>query len=101
MNPATQTMVRADSSETEARLTVRTRRFLLATNALGCESDLARSRLLGIDPKTISLACRGATVGGTFVAKTITTMRKHRAELAEVGIDATIDSFFEVTEDAS
>lgn len=96
MHQALRTRERAETSDVGARLTLRTRKFMLATNALGCESDLARSRLLDIDPKTIGEARRGATVGGVFVAKTMLVMREHAAALAEVGIEPTIDAFFEV-----
>lgn len=88
-----------ESSDVSVRLTLKTRRFLLATMALGCDSDLARSKLLHIGPKKIAEARKGATVGGIFVAKTVDAMRKHADALAEVGIEPTIDAFFEVVSD--
>lgn len=96
MHQALQTREDEASSDVGARLILRTRWFVLATNALGCESDLARSRLLGIDPKTIGEARRGSTIGGIFVAKTISVMREHVDQLADIGIEPTIDAFFEV-----
>jgi hypothetical protein len=96
MHQALQARESDETSDVGARLVLRTRKFLLATNALGCESDLARSRLLGIDPKTIGDARRGGTIGGIFVAKTVKVMREHPEVLAEVGIEPTIDAFFDV-----
>lgn len=89
-----------ETSDVSVRLRLKTRRFLLATMALGCESDLARSRLLGIGPKKIAEARKGATVGGVFVAKTVQVMRENAEALAEVGIEPTIDAFFEVVGNA-
>lgn len=62
---------------------------------LGCESEAARARLLGVDRKTIQRA-RAGQVGERFVAQTISALRRYEAELAEYGMRASFDELFEV-----
>lgn len=82
-----------------AKVRVRRSRYLAAFAAIGCNSDLARSRETGLDPKSIYSALKGEQVGGRFIARTITALRKDEYQplLAEVGIDPTLDSLFEVS----
>lgn len=98
MHQGSQTRESEPDSASEPRLLLRERRFVLATNAVGCESDLARARLLKINAKTIREARQGHIVGGQFAAKTIARLRhpKYAEQLAEVGIAPTLDSLFEV-----
>ena len=98
MHQALETRLLAEDSAVEARLQLRVRRFILATNALGCESDLARAKLLKLDPKTIGEARRGGVVGERFISNTVVIMRRNADALAEIGMQPTIDEFFEVVE---
>src|SRR5689334_11018570 len=98
MHQGSQTRVAEPDPASEPRLLLRERRFVLATNAVGCESDLARARFLDINSKTIRNARKGHTVGGDFAARTIAKLRQpeYADQLAEVGITPTLDSLFEV-----
>lgn len=77
---------------------VRRTRYLAAFAAIGCTSKEACARESELDTKSISRALSGATVGDLFMAQTIATLRKeeHRERLAEVEIEPTLDSLFEV-----
>lgn len=70
-------------------------RFDLITKALGCESDMARARLLDVDPKTIYRARRGQ-VGEDFIARAIAIMRNHATELEAIGVRPAFEAMFEV-----
>lgn len=84
---------------TNARVQVRVERYLAAFAAIGCHSDLARSRESGLDPKSIYRALRGEQVGEHFMARTVATLQKdeHRYRLEKIGIEPTLDSLFEVS----
>jgi hypothetical protein len=73
-------------------------RYRAAFAAIGCGSNMARSRETGLDPKSIYLALKGEQVGEHFMARTISALQKpqHARALAQVGIAATLDSLFEV-----
>lgn len=87
---------------TNPRLRVRKARYLAAFAAIGCDSNMARARESGLDPKSIYSALKGEQIGEQFVAKTIATLQQeqHRAKLTEIGITPTLDSLFEVTTEA-
>lgn len=87
-----------EQSGTNVGVRLRSDRFDLITRVLGCGSDTARARLLGLDPKTIWSARRGQ-IGAAFIAKTLYTLDSHRAQLAEVSITPTFEELFEVTTD--
>jgi len=83
-----------------AKVRVRRSRYLAAFAAIGCSSNLARSRESGLDPKSIYSALKGEPVSEKFMAHTIAALRKdekYSALLAEIGIDPTLDSLFEVS----
>jgi hypothetical protein len=85
---------------TDAEIRLRVDRFELMTRVLGCESDLARAYLIGVDPRTISRARQGV-IGEVFMAKLVTALRRNRPRLAELGLEPTLDDLFEVVELAS
>jgi hypothetical protein len=101
--PGTQSRVRNANPGTHAKVRVRRSRYLAAFAAIGCTSNLARSRASGLDPKSIYSALKGEQVGEQFMARTIAALQReeHRAHLAEVGIEPTLDSLFEVVEAAA
>lgn len=81
-----------------ARVLVRRSRYLAAFAAIGCTSKEACARESGLDPKSIYNALKGDVVGNRFMAQTIAALQKdeHRTLLAEIGIEPTLDSLFEV-----
>lgn len=102
--PGTQSRVGTANPGTQAKVRVRKSRYLAAFAAIGCSSNLARARETGLDPKSIYSALKGEQVGEQFMARTIAALKqpKYRVLLAEVGIDPTLDSLFEVRiEDAA
>lgn len=82
---------------------VRRSRYLAAFAAIGCRSNAARARESGLDPKSIHSVLNGGQVGEKFMAHTIAVLKKeeYRALLAEVGIEPTLDSLFEVSAEAA
>jgi hypothetical protein len=78
---------------------LRDNRFNLITRVLGCGSDVARSRLLDMDPKTIYRARRGV-IGEEFIARMLDVMRQNAEELEEAGIGTSFEDVFEVRADA-
>ncbi|MFI6759400.1 hypothetical protein ACIBF5_09690 [Micromonospora sp. NPDC050417] len=90
---------RSANPGTHAKVRVRRSRYLAAFAAIGCSSNLARSRETGLDPKSIYSALKGGGVGEQFMACTIAALRKeeYRSLLSEIGIEASLDSLFEVS----
>lgn len=82
-------------SGTDAGVFLVPERFDQITKALGCDSDMARSRLLDVDPKTIYRARRGV-VGEDFIARSIAIMSQHASELEAIGIRPSFEAMFEV-----
>lgn len=85
----------ATQSGTQAVIRARMDRFDLMTRVLGCESDLAREKLTGLDDRTIRRA-RTGYVSGVFVAKALTSLRAYERELAARNLRPTFDELFEV-----
>lgn len=75
---------------------MRVTHFLRCMRALKCDSDVARSRLLDVDPKTVYNARQGKAISGDFVAKTLAVFRSRAAELG--GLSVEFDDLFEVVE---
>jgi hypothetical protein len=84
-----------EMSGTDAGVFLNSERFDLITKALGCDSELARARLLDVDPKTIYRARRGQ-VGEDFIARAIAAMRQRADELEAIGIRPAFEAMFEV-----
>ncbi|MGI5178642.1 hypothetical protein ACQEVZ_20130 [Dactylosporangium sp. CA-152071] len=80
---------------TRAGVFLRLDRFDLITRVLNCGSDVARSRLLDMDPKTIYRARRGV-IGEEFIARLLDVMRQNEAALAAVDIGTSFEDVFEV-----
>lgn len=83
-------------SGTDAGVFLVGERFDLITKALGCDSDMARARLLDVDPKTIYRVRRGQVVGEDFIARAIAVMRQRAAELEAIGVRPAFEAMFEV-----
>lgn len=98
MNPGIHSLVSSDESGTDAHLLVRTARYLAAFAAIGANSRQAIARETGLDPKSVWTGLSGGKVGEQFIAKSIAALRRneHRERLAQTGIDASLDSLFEV-----
>lgn len=79
----------------QAVLRLRVDRFDLMTRILGCETELARAELIGMDYRSIWRARNGA-VGTTFAANTVAALREHSAELAKYNLSVGLDELFEV-----
>jgi len=82
---------------TRAAILLREEQFALVTRLLGCQSDAARARLLGCDPKTIRRVREGV-IGEEFIAKTVALLQRHADELARYGIEARFETVFHVGE---
>jgi hypothetical protein len=87
-----------EKSGTDAGVFLNEANFNLVTKALGANSEVARSQLLTVDPKTIYLARRGGVVGEKFIANVLLVMRNRAAELTAVGITPGFDAVFEARE---
>lgn len=81
---------------TRAGVLLKEDRFDLITRILGCESDLARSRLLEMDPKTIYRARKGGVVGEEFIARVLHAMQRNSEQLGELGISPTFEEVFKI-----
>lgn len=62
---------------------------------LGAKSDLGRSRLLDVDPRTISRAREGI-IGEQLIAKVIALMERHAEQLAAADEATTFEDIFEI-----
>lgn len=80
-----------------AGIRLKSDRFDLMTRIVGCESDEARARLLGVSVKTIWRARRG-TLGVDFIAQTLFALGCHYGELAARNLLPCFDELFEVVE---
>lgn len=87
-------------SGTRAGVLLRSDRFDLMTRVLGCESDLARSRFLHLDPKTLWSARQGR-VGEKFIAQVLAVLARHEEQLGQLGLKPTFEELFEVREKAA
>jgi hypothetical protein len=74
---------------------LREHRFNLITRVLGAGSDVARARLLDMDPKTIYRARRGV-IGEEFIARLLNVMRQHADELAKANLGTSFEDVFEL-----
>lgn len=83
---------------THSRIRVRVSHFLDCMKALGCDSDVARSRLLDVDPKTLYNARQGKPISGDFVAKTLAAFAEHETKLTEARLGTRFEDLFEVSE---
>lgn len=95
MSPEIQAEPRHARRDTDVRVRLRERRFNAATAAIGCASEIARSKLIGVDERTIRRA-RGGVIGEVFIARTIAALQRHASELAEIGMRPIFDEVFEV-----
>lgn len=84
-----------EKSGTRAGVFLNEGRFEQITKALGSDSDLARARLLAVDPKTIYRARRGV-IGEEFIARAIAVLHEHEAELKAIGVEPSFETLFEV-----
>lgn len=98
MNPGIDSLVSGVDSGTDPYLSVRTARYLAAFAAIGANSRQAIARETGLDPKSVWTGLSGGKVGEQFIAKSIAALRRkeHQETLGETGIDASLDSLFEV-----
>lgn len=83
---------------THARIRVRVGHFLACMQALGYDTDVARSRLLDVDPRTLYNARQGKPIRDAFVAKTLAALAEHEARLGELGLGVRFEDLFEVVE---
>jgi hypothetical protein len=67
------------------------------TRVLGCDSDEARARLIGVNAKTIYRARRGI-LGQDLIAQTLISLGDRRDELTAYNLSPTFDELFEVVE---
>ncbi|MFI2663684.1 hypothetical protein [Micromonospora carbonacea] len=89
--------IQARESGMRAGVVLRPERFDEVTRIMGCTSEAARARLLGVDPKTIYRARHGI-LGEEFIAKVIDAMRANEPVLNAAGIDVDFEEVFEVGE---
>lgn len=90
-----------EKSGTGARVYLNQERFDRVTCALGATSDLARARLLNVDPKTIYLARRGAVVGEKFIASAVHVLRERASDLAAIGVTPAFEAMFDIRQKAA
>lgn len=83
---------------THARIRARLGRYRAAFAAIGCTSTLAIARECHVDPKSVWRLLEGEQVGERVMAQTVAALRKpeYRPLLAEIQIEPTLDSLFEV-----
>ena len=81
---------------TRAKIRLKNPAFDLIMVALGCESEISKARLLGVDPKTIYRVRRGSPVGDEFIAQLLSVMRERRSYIEPLGIPATFEGVFEI-----
>lgn len=84
-----------EESGTRAGVFLNAEAFDQMTKTLGSDSDLARARLLSVDPKTIYRARRGV-IGEEFIARVLGLMQLHRDTLAAAGIEPAFESVFKL-----
>jgi hypothetical protein len=73
--------------------------FDLMTGVLGCWTDDARARLIGVSAKSIDRARRGSCMlGHDFIAQTMLGLGARRDELATRNLVPCFDELFEVVE---
>lgn len=82
-------------STSQATIRLRDEQFIAMTRLLGCESDSARARLIGVTYRTIYRARRGV-VGEVFIAQAIHGLRLHATTLLRYGLTVSFDNLFEV-----
>jgi len=81
---------------TRAKIRLKNPVFDLIMVALGCESEISKARLLGVDPKTIYRVRRGSPVGDEFIAQLLSVVRERRSHIEALGIPATFEGLFEI-----
>lgn len=69
--------------------------FDLMTRILGCESDPARGDLIHMDRKSVQRARQGV-IGKEYIANTLFWLGRKRDILAELNLDPTFESLFEI-----
>jgi|SRR6185369_4410079 len=80
-----------------AAIRLREDRFDVMTRVLGCVTYEACAELLGVDPKTVTRARRGA-FGVAFIARTLAALAGRREELAAYNLTPSFEELFEVVE---
>lgn len=75
-------------------------RFALVARLLGCTSDAALGRVIGMTEKTISRA-RGGMIGEQFVAAVLKAFGEHEQQLAQFGVGVKFEDLFEVGDKAA
>lgn len=78
-------------------IVLRADRFDQMTAALGYTSDIARSRELDVNPKTIYLARHGV-IGERFITAVLTFLARHADKLAALNFTTSFEEVFEVGE---
>lgn len=84
------------SPATRPRVYARTGKLELVASILGANTNDARARLFGVTARTIYSVLKGRPVSDEMIAKTLSVMETHAAQLAEAGIDPAFDGVFEV-----
>jgi hypothetical protein len=85
-----------EQSGIDAGVYLNEERFDLITRALGATSDVARARLLNVDPKTIYLARRGGVVGEKFIASAVHVLQQHASTLEAIGFKPAFEAMFDI-----
>jgi hypothetical protein len=81
--------------EVEPTVRLRHERFDLMLKVLGAEKPGQIAQILGVDRRTVTRAQNGQ-IGETFIAQTISSLKRHEATLARYGLHPTLDELFEV-----
>lgn len=74
--------------------------FCLAMYAIGRETNPQRGRLLRMSARAVSTALAGGPVGGDFIGNTMTAFSRHSDELKRVGLEVSMDAFFEARDES-
>lgn len=95
MHPDTD--ITPESSVSDARITLRLDRFIIASNILGWTTNRLRAQNIGVNSVTVRRAISGEPVGEQFMMRTICAFKPHTDLLRRIGVEPDLNGLFEIT----
>jgi hypothetical protein len=75
--------------------------FLLAMYVLGHDNNPKRAALIRMSARAVANALEpDSPVGGDFIANTVKALKPYAKQLKRVGLDVSMDTFFEAREES-